>query len=93
VAHVFWTDRAKATLVDMADADQDEIRRQLRFIERWPEMFPKLSCHPRWGEHRKIGIRRRWLVLYRVAVSQTTGEEQVYVTRHRPRPKQLLAGA
>lgn len=80
MARIYWTDRARQLLIDLSDADQDEIRRQLRFVERWPEMYPKLDAYPQWREHRKIPIRQRWLVLYRVALSDATAEEQVYVT-------------
>jgi hypothetical protein len=78
VAKVFWTDKARTVLGELDPRAQDEIRRQLRFVERWPEMFALLTEHPRWHEHRKIAIFRRWLVLYRVSYP-SAGDPQVYI--------------
>ena len=59
---------------------QADIQKQMSHVVMWPQMFPLVLDHPRWRNHRKFVVRRRWTVLYRVVVS-TTGEEQVYVIR------------
>lgn len=78
MVRIYWADRARAELERLPPEVQDEIRRQLSFVEMWPEMFPQMQDHPRWRTHRKIVILRRWIVLYRFQ-RQTDENGQVYI--------------
>jgi hypothetical protein len=43
-------------------------------------MYPLVADRPRWQHHRKIVVRRQWLVLYRVVPLPAAAGEQIYVT-------------
>jgi hypothetical protein len=80
VAGVYFADRARSALADLPDDTQQEVRRRLRDAARWPEMYPLVADRPRWQRHRKIVVRRQWLVLYRVVPLPNAAGEQIYVT-------------
>ena len=79
MARIFWIDRARQRFDSLPEPDQDAINVLLGFVRQWPEMYPEMQEALRWRGYRKIVVRQRWLVLYRVKKSGSPEPDQVYI--------------
>ena len=84
MAGVYWADQARATFDTLPAAVQEEIDARLTTAARWPEWYPLVVDRPRWTDHRRIVVRRRWTVLYRVVSGAAGTPDQIYVTAIAP---------